>query len=170
MSVTIRDTNLLGDMADSLRSLGGKSIKVGVFGSDDSELVTIAAVHEFGAEIPVTPKMRGWFAANGYPLKKDTTVITIPERSWLRSGYDEHIDDIAEKMKNLLPKVLEGNVNPTIFMNMIGLEFAGLIQKKMKDLRDPANSAMTAERKKSDNPLIDTGRLIGSIRHEVDMG
>ena len=48
------------------------------------------------------------------------------------------------------------------------MEFAGLIQKKMRDLKNPPNSQMTVEMKGSDNPLIDTGRLVGAIRHEVE--
>jgi hypothetical protein len=168
MSVVIKDTNNIDKVMRNLKQLGGKQIKVGLFGSDDSELVMIGAVHEYGAEIPVTPKMRAWFAANGYPLKKETTVIRIPERSWLRSGYDENIDKIAKKIEEMVPDVIEGNVNPKLFMDAIGMEFAGLIQKKMRDLKNPPNSQMTIERKGSDNPLIDTGRLVGAIRHEVE--
>lgn len=168
MKVTIKDTNNIDKIIKNLRQLGGKQIKVGLFGKDDSELVMIGAVHEYGVEIPVTPKMRAWFAANGYPLRKETTVIKIPERSWLRSGYDENIDKIADKIERLLPDVLEGQVNPKLFMDAIGMEFAGLIQKKMRDLKNPPNSSMTVERKGSDNPLIDTGRLVGAIRHEIE--
>ena len=168
MSVVIKDTNNIDKVMRNLKQLGGKQIKVGLFGSDSSELVMIGAVHEYGAEIPVTPKMRAWFAANGYPLKKETTVIKIPERSWLRSGYDENIDKIAKKIEEMVPHVIEGNVNPKIFMDAIGMEFAGLIQKKMRDLKNPPNSSMTVERKGSDNPLIDTGRLVGAIRYEVE--
>lgn len=168
MNVTIKDTNNIDKVLGNLKQLGGKQIKVGLFGKDDSELVMIGAVHEYGVEIPVTPKMRAWFAANGYPLRKETTVIKIPERSWLRSGYDENIDKIADKIERLLPDVLEGQINPKLFMDAIGMEFAGLIQKKMRDLRTPPNSQMTIERKGSDNPLIDTGRLVGAIRHEIE--
>lgn len=168
MSVVIKDTNNIDKVMRNLKQLGGKQIKVGLFGEDDSELVMIGAVHEYGTEIKVTPRMRAWFAANGYPLKKETTVIKIPERSWLRTGFDENVDKIAEKIEKLLPDVIEGNINPKLFMDAIGMEFAGLIQKKMRDLKNPPNSQMTIERKGSDNPLIDTGRLVGSIRHTVE--
>jgi len=166
--ITIRGTDNTGRLLDSLQQLGAKRINVGVFGADDSELVMIAAVHEFGTEIQVTDKMRGWFAANGYPLKKETTVIKIPERSWLRSGYDENIDAIANKVQELLPDVLDNNIDPNTFMDSIGLEFAGMIQQKLRNLQEPANSSMTIERKGSTNPLINSGRLIGAIRHEVE--
>jgi hypothetical protein len=167
-NVTIQDTNNIDRIKRNLRDLDRKSINVGLTGSADSELVMIAGVHEFGTEIQVTDKMRKWFAANGFPLKKSTTKIVIPERSFLRSGYDENIDDIADKIEELVPQVLENRVAPSTFMDMIGLEFAGLIQKKLRDLRNPANSSMTTQRKGSTNPLIDTGRLVGAIRHEIE--
>jgi hypothetical protein len=168
MSVVIRDTNNSPRVLRALRKLDKKSIKVGLPGPEESELVMIARVQEFGTEIQVTDKMRAWFSANGFPLKKDTTKIVIPERSFLRSGYDENIDDIADKIETLLPDVLENNVQPSVFTEMIGLEFAGLIQKKLKDLREPTNSGMTKQLKGSSNPLIDTGRLVGAIRAEVE--
>lgn len=168
IGITIKDTGDLGEVIKNLQKLNGKKIKVGVFGDDGSDLVMIARVHEYGCEIPVTQKMRAWFAENGYPLKKETTVIRIPERSFLRSGYDENIDTISKKIEEMVPDVIAADVDPKVFMDAIGMEFAGLIQKKMRDLKDPPNSQMTIERKGSSNPLIDTGRLVGSIRHEVE--
>jgi hypothetical protein len=168
IGITIKDTGDMGEIIKNLQKINGKKIKVGVFGDDGVDLVMIANVHEFGCEILVTQKMRAWFAANGYPLKKETTVIRIPERSFLRSGYDENIDTISKKIEEMVPDVIAAEVDPKVFMDAIGMEFAGLIQKKMRDLKNPPNSQMTIERKGSSNPLIDTGRLVGSIRHEVE--
>lgn len=165
---TIRSLSELDAIADNLAALNNKKIKVGVFGADDAEMVMIARVHEYGIEITVTDKMRGYLASQGYPLKKETTKIVIPERSYLRSGYDENVDDITDKMKQMMADVIDGSINQDVFLNAIGVEFAGLIQKKLRDLRDPVNSSMTIERKGSSNPLVDTGRLVGSIRHEVE--
>lgn len=166
MKITIKDENNTKQLLRTLKEIGKSQIDVGIIGGD-SEIAMIAAVHEFGCDIQVTDKMRGWFGANGYPLKKTTTVIKIPERSFLRSGYDENIDKIADKVEEMLPSVLENDVNPKVFMEAIGLEFAGLIQKKLRDLKSPANSDMTIERKGSSNPLVDSGRLVGAIDYEV---
>lgn len=168
MSVTIKDSNNTPELIKTLRKLQRKNIKVGVFGADDSEMVMIARVHEFGTEIKVTDKMRGWFAANGYPLKKETTVITIPERSYIRTGYDENVNEITRFIEQMLPDVLELRTNVNLFMDAVGTEFAGMIQKKLRKIQEPDLSDMTKERKKSSNPLIDSGRLVGSIRHEVE--
>lgn len=168
MSVTIKSTNKIPELLKNLKKLGHKEIQVGLFGNDDSELVMIGAVHEYGTEIKVTPKMRAWFAYNGYPLKQSTEKIVIPERSFLRSGFDENINKIAKKIEDLLPSVLENEVDSKVFMDAIGLEFASLIQKKIRDLQTPPNSAMTVKKKGSSNPLIDTGRLVESIRYKVE--
>lgn len=172
-SITIRDTNNIERLKKDLQKLGRSTLKVGVFGGEkqegaDIDLVDLASIHEYGCEIPVTPKMRAWFAYNGYPLKKSTTVIRIPERSFIRSGFDENVDKIADKVQEVIPSVLESEVDPDIFMNAIGLEFAGLIQKKLRSIQDPPNSQMTIDRKGSSNPLQDTGQLVESIRHEVE--
>lgn len=173
IGITIKDTGDLGEVIKNIEKLKSRKIKVGVFGGEkhegsDIDLVDLASIHEYGCDIPVTPKMRAWFAYNGYPLKKSTTVIRIPERSFIRSGFDENVDKIADKVQEVIPSVLESEVDPDIFMNAIGLEFAGLIQKKLRSIQDPPNSQMTIDRKGSSNPLQDTGQLVESIRHEVE--
>ncbi|MED1711717.1 hypothetical protein P4V34_28625 [Bacillus thuringiensis] len=168
MKVTIKDTNNIPAIKKQLKQLEKSSLNVGVFGDFADEIVTIARVHEYGCDISVTPKMRKWFAANGYPLKASTTVIHIPERSFIRSGHDENIDKIVGKIEGFIPDLFENEVNIDIFMNQIGKEFANLIQKKLRAITNPPNSAMTIERKGSSNPLIDSGRLVQSIEHRVE--
>lgn len=81
-----RLTNLMKDLGKSY------SIKVGIIGSKaqekhpDSDLTNadLGAIHEFGATINVTDKMRRYLASQGLHLKKDTTQIVIPARSFLR--------------------------------------------------------------------------------------
>lgn len=94
--------------------------------------------------------------------------ITIPERSFIRTGYDENVDKITNKIESMLNDVLSFDINPDVFLDAIGMEFAGLIQRHMRTISAPANSAATSAVKGSSNPLQDTGRLIGAIRHEVE--
>ncbi|MGC4378258.1 hypothetical protein WD019_15220 [Fictibacillus sp. Mic-4] len=197
--VTIKDTNNMDQLTRNLERLNKKRIKVGVFGSDDSEIVMIARVHEFGTTIkpkngqfltvPVSPKAKGKRASDFPDLfrpagtnvlaipkgKNDFEVlfvllksVTIPERSFLRSGYDENIDYISKKIESMIDDVISGGIDPDVFANMIGMEFAGLIQKKLRSISEPPNSAATQAVKGSSNPLMDTGHLVGSIRHQVD--
>ena len=94
--------------------------------------------------------------------------VNIPERSFLRTGFDENVGKIADKVEKLLNDVLAFDINPDVFLDAIGQEFAGLIQKHMRSVASPPNAAVTTITKKSSNPLQDTGRLIGAIRHEVE--
>lgn len=174
IGITIKDTGDMSEIIKNVEKLKSKKIKVGVFSGEKHEnseidMADLARIHEYGCEIPVTPKMRAWFAVNGYPLKKETTVIRIPERSFLRSGYDENIDTIYKQIEEDLPNVIDAEVDPEVFMDSIGKQFAGLIKKKLRSIQTPPNSKMTKDMKGSSNPLIGkTSQLVNSIRHEVE--
>lgn len=204
----IKDTNNTSRVLRTLNTLKNKQIKVGVFGKDnykydnDADLVTIAHVHEFGADInlvkakwltiPINSAAKGKRARDFsglffyQPKGKEYAFLArkkgkkgienlfllmksvkIPERSFLRSGYDAHEKEIADKIFKLLPNVLAGAVPLDTFLDAVGLEFAGKIQSHAKKLRRPGNAEATKATKGSSNPLYDTGRMIGAIRHEV---
>lgn len=93
--------------------------------------------------------------------------VKIPERSFLRTGFDKNVDRMTTKIESMLEDVLAFNLNPDVFLDLIGYEFASLIQKELKGLKSPGNAAVTKKVKGSANPLIDTGRLVGAIRHKV---
>lgn len=92
--------------------------------------------------------------------------VKIPERSFLRSGFDENVDAITNKIARELNNVMDFNISVDVFLDAVGMEFAGLIQKKMRKV-GPSNSQITEGVKRSSGVLRDTGRLIGAIRHRV---
>ena len=79
-------TNLMEDLGQKY------SIRVGIIGENasqkhpDSGLTNaeLGAIHEFGATINVTPKMRAYLHHIGIHLKESTTTVVIPTRSFLR--------------------------------------------------------------------------------------
>lgn len=80
-------------LTDLMNELDQKySIKVGIIGQNastqhsDSGLTNaeLGAIHEFGATINVTDKMRAYLHYIGIHLKPDTKTIVIPTRSFLR--------------------------------------------------------------------------------------
>ncbi|MBQ8475796.1 hypothetical protein IJ531_01925, partial [bacterium] len=84
---------VLKNLKNVMKAVGQKySIRVGIIGDkayekhESSGLTNaeLGAIHEFGATINVTPKMRAFLHYIGVHLKADTTQITIPERSFLR--------------------------------------------------------------------------------------
>lgn len=202
MGVTVRSTNNIARMKKILGQLGKQSIKVGVFGDEDAEIVQIARAHEFG--VVIRPKRKKFLAIPLPPakrkrpkdfddlvfIKKDENraylmrptgkkgtmkayfillkKVVIPERSFLRTGFDNNVDRIMDKAEQLLGAVFDNGINPTTFADMLGMEFAGMIQDELRGLNSPANAPLTVANKKSDNPLIDQGHLVGSIRHKVE--
>lgn len=163
--ISIKDNNRLPEIIADLNKANTKKAHVGY---REGELAKIAAVQEFGARIPVTDKMRGYLAAKGLYLRKDTTHIIIPERSFLRAGADAHIKDVVKKAEELLPLVVAGNLDPTDLFEALGDELKSLIQDFARDLDSPANHPFTIEQKGSDNPLVDSGGMIGRMESFVE--
>lgn len=80
-------------LVNLMEDLGEKySIRVGIIGDEayekhphtDLTNAELGAIHEFGATINVTDKMRGYLHHIGIHLKPSTTNIVIPTRSFLR--------------------------------------------------------------------------------------
>ncbi|MEK5148770.1 hypothetical protein MKX53_17455 [Psychrobacillus sp. FSL K6-4615] len=164
--ITVSDNNRIPQVLSDLSKAKQKKAKVGYM--QDTELSMIASVHEFGARIQVTDKMRGYLASQGLHLKATTTHIVIPERSFLRTGTDANIDAIQAKAQELITDVVNGNVSVETFFEMLGLELKGKIQEYAIDLDNPVNHPFTVERKGSSNPLVDNGGLIQSMEVEVE--
>ena len=153
-------------MQARLEQLDGKKVSVGVLGG--GEQTWLASIHEYGCRIEVTPKMRNYLAATGLHLKKTTTHITIPERAFLRNGYDENKDDVIKKAEAVLGDVIGGSMSTDQFFELIGLLMKSRIQDYARDLDSPPNHPYTADRKGSSNPLVHSGDMIGAISYKVE--
>lgn len=153
-------------MQAAIEGLDGKKVSVGVLGG--GEQAWLASIHEYGCRIEVTDKMRAYLAATGLYLKKTTTHITIPERAFLRNGYDTNKDDIIAKAEAVLGDVLGGTMTPNQFFELIGLLMKSRIQEYARDLDSPPLHPYTVERKGSSNPLVDSGDMIGAIDYKVE--
>jgi hypothetical protein len=114
--------------------------KEGQHDGSDLTVAGVAAIHEFGA--------RG-----------------IPERSFMRTTVFEQ----KKKLREALRKIARGQFhskNSTVAIKKLGEYLRGKIQAKIVAIRTPPNSPKTINRKKSSNPLIDTGQMLQSI-HSV---
>lgn len=134
----------------SLRLLDEKAVKIGIQSGDmtadgKKNLAYIASIHEYGDE-------RG----------------IIPERSFIRSAWDENQHEINNFTNNLGGKITDGTVEPKQALDLIGLKVTGMIQEKITDGDFVPNAPATVRAKGSDKPLIDTGRLRASVRHVLE--
>lgn len=120
-------------------------------------------VHEFGVDIPVTPKMRAFLHSQGLHLSQNTMVIKIPERSVLRNTFDSENDRILKQTEEAICQVIDGKMSVDDLLDLCGEQFATACKKTMRDLSTPSNHPYTVEQKGSSNPLISTGQLLSSI-------
>jgi hypothetical protein len=138
------------------RRTKGPAAHVGIQGRDaeapkkkgDVTNVLVASVHEFGS-----PKSG------------------IPERSFLRSSFDENLRDYDRSMKKAAKRVMTSQQLRGEF-RLIGEEYRADVIEKIKSNIPPPLAPETQERKARDGApdkqaLVDTGQLLNSIDVEM---
>lgn len=168
------------------------SVKVGLLaeqgGSDEVsenlDLAGLGAVQEFGARIKVTDKMRKFLAWKlGIHLKKETTEIVIPARSWLQMPLERSQDLRAKiKEKTQLTKsereLAELAITEYGDYGILGELAQAVGVSALEQIQEAfdtegfgewtPNSPATIRAKGSEMPLIDTGNLRNSITYKVE--
>lgn len=138
------------------KDLDGVVVKVGVQAKDkavrrgkggsirntDQPLAVIAAIHEFG-------------------------LGDMPQRSFLRSAYDENLPMIDKMIQRVANGAVFG-LGTNAALNQLGNVVQAMVQRKIVDGPFTPNSPATIKRKKSSRPLIDTGHLRQSIRYVIE--
>lgn len=147
----------------TMEKMNGKKVHVGAL---QGEHAWLAGIHEYGCKIPVTDKMRAYLHKQGLHLKKSTKYITIPERSFLRTGHDTYADEVVKNCEMALGQVINGKMSIDTWLDAYGQMLADKIKLYMRDLKSPPNHPFTIQNKGSSNPLIDTGNLLESITWE----
>ena len=154
--------------------------------SPNLDMAGLGAVHELGATIKVTDKMRAYFRyAYGINLKKSTKEIKIPARSWLEmpitrnNGADlrKLIKEKADLTKNdieLAQEFISEYGESGILKDLalaVGVSAKEQIDKAFESEgfgEWQANSPLTIKNKGSSMPLIDKGRLRKTITYEIE--
>lgn len=161
----IKKLNKFPEMTASLQAIDGKTINVGVKG----EHAWLASIHEYGCRIKVTPKMRAWLHANGLHIKEATTEIVIPERSFLRSGFDECHEKVLDRAERMLSQLIDGTISENDFYDFVGGFLRDCIQDYAEDMTAPAKHPFTLQRNGGKADLLtDTGDMINSIEYDVE--
>lgn len=178
--------NLVKEMSKNYK------VKVGILAnkggtnevSENLDLAGLAMVQEFGARIKVTDKMRGYFAyAFGINLKKSTTEIVIPARSWLQKPI-ERSADLRKKIRQKAELTKEEISLAEEFISEYGesgilKELAYAVATSSLEIIDEAfessgfgewqpNSPLTIREKGSAKPLIDEGRLRSAVTYDIE--
>ena len=146
-------------------ALDGVNLNVGVITGEHQWL---AGIHEYGCKIPVTPKMRAYLHSIGVHLKLSTTEIVIPERSFLRSGYDKNQKTILNHASRLLRDVMGGKMSAEKYLETVGTEVRDFIKDYAIELSDPPKQPWPTRPEEFDNPLAMTGDMINGIEYEIE--
>ena len=115
------------------QSLSNKSILVGIVGTNDSEVMKIAAIHEYG-------------------LGK------MPERSFIRASFDADEDKLTDIVEGQVTKVLANQTSADNAANAIGAQAAQLVQNFIDENRVKPRSDFS--RKTQRTTLFETGTHI----------
>lgn len=184
------------DFSHRLRELQEKvsrraSVYVGVpSGSgayeDGTQLVVIAAANEFGADInhpggtsygyktqqdAVDGNVQFLRTGEGFMElgKTDPHKIKIPERSFLRVPLRAGQKMISKVFRNLMPKVLDGEITMHQMLTSVGAKGAAISQEAISKGIDPPNAPSTIAKKGSSKPLVgEHGRLKQAITYVVE--
>jgi len=111
---------------------------------DGFSMVDLATVHEYGS--------------------KDGR---IPQRSFIRSTCDAKRVDHLRLAGLLQNKIIDGKLSIKQALTQLGEVVSKDMVQTINHGINPELNRSTIKRKKSSKPLIDTGRLKGSITHEV---
>lgn len=122
--------------------LSDMAVKVGVLGESDAEIVVIAITHELGS-----------------PARN------IPERSYLRRTFRVRREDLSRVMAQLMRLYMSGRMTSDAAVSALGEWAVAEVRKTITagpHIPPPLHPA-TVRRKGSSRPLVDEGRLVGSI-------
>lgn len=163
-----------------LTALERMKIHVGIQSTEDSKLLIIAAVHEYGATIEMTDKMRRYLGAMGlFDDAKDYTppaghvkgFINIPERSFIRASYDTGKNRINEIVSAAIARLFSGERTARETMEAIGAQLADMTREYIgSGSVTPEKSGFTQEHTSQYTPLVDSGRLQESITYTIEEG
>ena len=159
MADNIKDESRVEELLKVIDDLERTHIEIGIIGEgkkykDKGSVITVlgvATIHEFGVDV----------------TDKNGNKVNIPERSFIRTSYDKHKEDLFEFGKEL-ERVLTLELPVESFFVLVGEWAVGVIQKHItEDVKEPALADSTIKAKGSDNPLIDTEQLRDSISYQI---
>lgn len=96
-----------------------------------------------------------------------TKEVNIPERSFIRAGFDAHRIEMERFGEQSLAQFLPMRDGISRFYDAMGNFAVGKIRTFLVDLRDPANSPLTVKLKGSSNPLVGDGHLGNHITYRI---
>ena len=104
---------------------------------------------------------------NNYGTFNKDGSVHIPPRPFMDVGGLNASLETKKMRQVLLKRVREGKIKMVVAADMIGAKAAAIMKRTIRDFDDPPNAPATIKKKKSSNPLVDTGLLMQSVTWEL---
>lgn len=91
----------------------------------------------------------------------------IPERSFMRSAFDENETELTATIQRLWSGALAGKLTAERAARLLGQMHEDHVKRKVRTGPFDPNAQSTVDAKGSSRPLIDTGQMVNSIRYNV---
>jgi hypothetical protein len=92
----------------------------------------------------------------------------VPERSFIRSTFDEERPNMLRIRNNLMEAILFGSTTVKEALLIVALYLESKIKQKIVELSDPPNAPSTIEKKGFNNPLVETLRMRDGVTSTVE--
>lgn len=184
---SVSDTDSGWDkLAKTLKGMSTKTVKVGIQANEDSELLMIANVQEFGADID-----HPGGTSYGFKTKKDVESnrisflkkgqghivlgvtephkITIPSRPFIRQTFDKRLDELTKIGFDLGGLVIDDKLLLKQALDIWGDKFVAFIRNEIAEGNNFEPNAPATIRMKGGgkHPLQDSGRLQQALKAVV---
>lgn len=91
----------------------------------------------------------------------------IPERSFMRSTFDAHVNELSDDLSRRYGQVQAGTMTVRTALGLVGLRHQDQIKRTIDNHVPPPNSPVTIALKGSSHTLIDTGAMKNSIHYII---
>lgn len=122
--------------------------------------IEIALIHEYGATLSARQGVKGG------------GIVEIPERSFIRSAFDDNRNKYDQMIEDLAKKVYDRKITVKEACGRLAIRMAVDIRKKVESVLEPPLQPETIKRKitKDPRPLLDTQKMLNAIQAVVQKG
>lgn len=158
-------------MGELQKHLDGRAVVVGVLGANDRRSDQAPKREQKSKSVA---SAIGGFAALDHIGNVELAIIQefglgVPERSFLRRTFDKRREEWKALAERLMRLVLKEKLTADAMLKLLGEKMKADIKREITSGAGipPPNAQSTIDRKGSSRPLVDSGRLVGSIDYEV---
>lgn len=154
------------------KDLDGIQVESGLYGdggAPDKNVAARGAVHEYGIPkgIRITDKMRNYLHFIGIHVRNDTKRIFIPSRPFMRSAFDNNLNENEAIIKKWYGDFLDNKIDLRKFLNKIGVLTSSQIKMSIKSGSYEPLHPVTKRLKGSSKPLLDSSVMMNSVKHKI---